>query len=294
MSAEFRPKCDNCRRDDTTIIYTSTLKSGLDESDFTVFGELGEYPQIVRCNHCDLIYAYPRDDGSDLEKKYKDLPVLEYLEEVESRQLISKKDAQLVESYCKEGRILDIGCSAGIFLSQLKPHFEKFGIEPSVHAAREAQITVSDGQIYNSLFQETSLERKSFNVITMWDVIEHLDSPSKVLSELHNLLTDKGYLILVTPNISGLMSRIMGKRWPHLIRGHIYYFSPKTIRIALERAGYEVLSIKGYTRYFKISYILKRVGIIKNSRSWPTCLSGVDINVPVNLDDAMCVVARKV
>tara|TARA_B100001093_G_scaffold250033_1_gene239442 strand:- start:558 stop:1442 length:885 start_codon:yes stop_codon:yes gene_type:complete len=294
MNVEFTPKCDNCRRDDTTIIYTSTLKSGLDESDFTVFGELGEYPQIVRCNHCDLIYAYPRDDGNALEEKYKDLPVLEYLEEVESRQLISKKDAQLVESYCKKGRILDIGCSAGIFLSQLKPHFEKFGIEPSVHAAREAQRIVSDGQIYNSLFQETSLEGKSFNVITMWDVIEHLDSPSKVLSQLHNLLADKGYLILVTPNISGLMSRIMGKRWPHLIRGHIYYFSPKTIRIALERAGYEVLSIKGYTRYFKISYILKRVGIIKTSRSWPTCLSGVDITVPVNLDDAMCVVARKV
>lgn len=294
MNADFNLKCDSCRQDDTTIIHTSTLKLRLDESDFTVFGELGEYPQIVRCNHCGLIYANPRDDSRDLEEKYKDLPVLEYLEEVDSRRIIAKKDAQLVESYCKAGRILDIGCSAGIFLSQLKSHFEKFGVEPSVHAAREAQRTVFDAQIYNSLFHEAPLDGKSFNVITMWDVIEHLDSPSKVLSELHNLLADKGYLIMVTPNISGLMSRIMGKRWPHLIRGHIYYFTPKTIRLALETAGYEVLSIKGYTRYFKISYILKRVGLIKSSRSWPSYLSGLDITVPVNLDDAMCIVARKV
>ena len=294
MNAELSVKCDHCKRNNTTIIYPSTLKSGLDESDFTVFGELGEYPQIVRCNYCDLIFASPRDDGRELEKKYKALPVVEYLEEVESRRLISKKDAQLVESYCKEGCILDIGCSAGIFLSQLKPHYKKFGIEPSVHAATEAQRTVTDAQIYNSLFQEAPLEGLSFNVATMWDVIEHLDSPSSVLARLHNLLADKGYLILVTPNISGFMSRIMGKRWPHLIRGHIYYYTPKTIRVVLENNGYEVVSIKGYTRYFKISYILKRIGIIKNSRSWPSFLSGLDITVPVNFDDAMCIVARKV
>ena len=158
MNAELSIECDNCKRNDTTIIYTSTLKSGLDDSDFTVFGELGEYPQIVRCNYCDLIFASPRDDGRELEKKYKTLPVVEYLEEVESRRLISKKDAQLVESYCEEGRILDIGCSAGIFLSQLKPQFKKFGVEPSVHAAKEAQRTVTDAQIYNSLFQEAPLE----------------------------------------------------------------------------------------------------------------------------------------
>ena len=48
-----------------------------------------------------LIFASPRDDGRELEKKYKTLPVVEYLEEVESRRLISKKDAQLVESYLR-------------------------------------------------------------------------------------------------------------------------------------------------------------------------------------------------
>ena len=127
MNAELSVKCDHCKRNDTTIIYPSTLKSGLDESDFTVFGELGEYPQIVKCNYCDLIFASPRDDGRELEKKYKALPVVEYLEEVESRRLISKKDAQLVESYCKEGRILDMGVPQEFFYLSLNPTTKNLG-----------------------------------------------------------------------------------------------------------------------------------------------------------------------
>ena len=294
MWTEVYTKCDNCRSDNTEIIYSSTLKYGLEKSNFTVFGELGEYPQVVKCKNCSLVYANPRDKSSDLEKKYKNLTVEEYLEEADSRQKISKKDAELVATFCKGGRVLDVGCSAGIFLSQLNSSYIKFGVEPSQKAVHEAKKNVPEGNFFNCVLKDAPLKSASFDVITMWDVIEHLESPSRALLDLNSLLTEDGYLILVTPNISGIMSLLMKKKWPHLIRGHLYYYTPKTIRRALNLAGFDVLSIKGYTRYFKISYILKRVGLLKRNSSLPALLESFDITVPLNLGDAMCVVARKV
>ena len=127
----------------------------------------------------------------------------------------------------------------------------------------------------------------------MWDVIEHLPSPTKTLISLQQNLAPGGHIFIVTPNFRGLMSKLMQRKWPHLIRGHIYYFDKKTIKKTLEKCGFEIVSISSYSRNFRISYILKRLKLSKKIDFTGKFLKYLDVELRINLDDALLIVAKK-
>ena len=217
--------------------------------------------------------------SSLIEKKYFN----EYVQNhIRARELISK------------GKILDIGCSAGLFLSSLGSNYETVGIEPSKAAFREAQKITPNSTLYNKKLSDVHFQNEEFDIITMWDVIEHFDSPNKSLKLINKILKLNGYLILVTPNFSGLLSIAMRKRWIHLIRGHLFYFNKDTIEKILSINNFEVIKIKSYIRYFKISYLLTRVGLIKKEFKVPKFLKFLDFTVPINLSDSLLIVAKKI
>lgn len=286
-------KCDICHATEYETIYASKIKKDLKASDFTVFDTSQEYHRIVRCCKCGLVYASPRDGADELSHHYSKMSVNEYLIEQDSRELIFKKDAKIVMQYCQSGDVLDIGCSAGIFLSQLNKNFNLHGIEPSAAAFKIAQKRLPEADIINGVLAEQPFKNKKFDVITMWDVIEHLPHPSRDLRIVNRCLKDNGLLFLVTPKFDGMMSKIMRSHWTHLIRGHVTYFEKKTITAILERNNFEVVAIKSYTRIFKISYILKRLGMEKLSGFVKNNLAIFDIRIPINLDDSMMVIAKK-
>jgi len=286
--------CDNCGAETFSIRYPSTLNHKLCDSDFTVFGELGEYPQIVTCSACHLTYASPRDEGKSLIAKYNEMSVNEYLVAEASRRLITERDARFVKRLMNvPGRVLDIGCSAGLFLASLGTGWAKFGIEPSRAASEAARQRVPDAQIENAAVFEADLGGETFNLITMWDVIEHLDSPKAALNHIHGLLADQGRLVLVTPDIGSLTARVMGRRWPHLIRGHLYYYDTKSMQRLAKDTGFEIVSFSRYTRFFKVSYILRRIGLIANEERMAARLGRLNLTVPIATGDSMQVVLKK-
>jgi len=285
--------CDLCGFDKAQEIYPASLSTNLQDSNFSVFGELGQYHRIVRCLSCDLVFSNPRDKRKGLNQKYAELSIEEYLTAKKSRTLTSAKDVRLVQKYCKSGNLLDVGCSTGIFLSQLPKSFNSTGVELSKAACEKAQADLPDASILNGAIDEIEFGNSFFDAITMWDVIEHLPSPTKTLISLQQNLAPGGHIFIVTPNFRGLMSKLMQRKWPHLIRGHIYYFDKKTIKKILEKCGYEIVSISSYSRNFRISYILKRLKLIKNTDFVRKFLKHVDVELRINLDDAMLIVAKK-
>ena len=108
--------------------------------------------------------------------------------------------------------------------------------------------------------EELDLPAASFDVITLYDSIEHLTAPLATLAEVRRLLGPGGIVHLVTPNVGGLQARVLGRYWYHYKPGeHLYYFSPKTLRATLERAGLEWRGWARAASYLTFTYCFNRM-----------------------------------
>jgi len=289
--------CNLCGRESYRVIYNSTIRTPLEKTDFSVFSSHREYPRIVKCNNCGLVYANPRDEEPVLNKKYEELGSDEYLVAESERTLTFRKDANSVKRYCRSGRILDVGCSTGIFLTQFGDNWEKYGVEPSTVNAKIAKSRFGLN-IYNSAINELDFEVKFFNVITMWDVLEHLSNPKDVLKKLYENLKPSGYLIICTPDIGSMFSRVTGKRWLHLTRQHLYYFDRKTLLKTIKISGFSIRRVSTYTRIFTLKYLMRRASIERHifGRMTATLLNILrlgDLRIRVNFGDFVLVIAQR-
>lgn len=169
--------------------------------------------------------------------------------------------------YHGDGAILDVGTGAGGFLSWMQQHgWKTCGIDISPTAMK---LTKQKGLdvVMGDLLETDYYRLASFDVVTMWDVLEHLSAPLPTLKKVHTLLKPHGRLIAAVPNIDSLPARLFGKHWfPHDIPRHLVGFSPATIESMLTKAGFRVDKIKfrrrGATIPLSVAYLPD--GIIKS------------------------------
>jgi SAM-dependent methyltransferase len=148
---------------------------------------------------------------------------------------------ELCPPFVEGGTLLDIGCGAGGYLSAMKAlGWTVMGIDPSPQAARIArenyEVPVKVGTLETS-----GLSDRSIAVVTMVHAIEHVPDPLAHLRECHRVLQDGGRLVLTTPNMAGLMSRLFKEDWMALEPPrHLWLFTPNTLQMCVERAGFRV------------------------------------------------------
>jgi 2-polyprenyl-3-methyl-5-hydroxy-6-metoxy-1,4-benzoquinol methylase len=147
-------------------------------------------------------------------------------------------------------RILDFGCGYGVFLRTLEERIgdkvEVHGVEIDPEVCAKASARLAGAPVYCvDLKVDTGVvPRGYFDVITMLDVIEHLDDPRMYLQCLAECANAGGYLLLSTPNIESLNARLYGDRWIlHSAPYHSYYFGPRSIRILLQQCGWKVVTL---------------------------------------------------
>lgn len=270
-------------------IIKNNLKNTLD--DYT------KHAQIVRCKKCSLVYTNPPEDLESLMKGYADVEDTEYLQTEKYRKILLSEHLDEIETWQSPGKILDVGCFAGFFLSiAQKRGWESYGIEPSSWAVR---IAKRDGaKIIGGDILKTKLKSNFFDAVVLWDVIEHLPNPKKVIRIIYKSLKPNGIVVLGTPNIDSLFAKVLGPRCPFLIRMHIILFSPRTLEVLLKDAGFQVIKTKNYGRVFPLLYILDRIQIknrilnrVKESIKKIPLLSNLVIRM--NFHDSFLIVARK-
>ena len=83
----------------------------------------------------------------------------------------------------------------------------------------------------------------TFDVVTVWDVLEHAADPTAFLTECRRIMKPGGLLIVNYPDIDSWIAKRMGRRWPMLISVHLYFFTPKTLTDILRRTGFDVVDI---------------------------------------------------
>ncbi len=170
-----------------------------------------------------------------------------------------------VVNFIEEGRLLDVGCSSGVFLSEMKSlGWRAKGIEPSEKASRHAKEKLSLDVACSDI--DSYQAKEKFDVITMRMVLEHVYSPSKILKKVNSMLKDGGTLVLIVPDFSGFESWLYGKyAYTLQVPNHLFHFTPKTIRKYLRKAGFKG-SVKTYHHSFDRDMIASLI-YIKNKKS---------------------------
>lgn len=205
---------------------------------------------FVKCIQCGLIYQNPQLDANELALFYS--PDYEpYVSPIEDENWLKKKfrlaniwkKVSLVKSFHQnKGYILDVGCSTGIFLTQMnKIGWECYGIEPNYYAAEIAKKTRGINIFWGYLSEFKGIDR-CFDVITFWDVLEHTFSPRSELRLAYNLLSSNGILIINIPNWNAFDRDWLGKYWQgYDPPRHLYVFSEDNIKQYLSKTGFELL-----------------------------------------------------
>lgn len=143
------------------------------------------------------------------------------------------------------GALLDLGCSSGSFLESLKGDGWKLhGIEMSTECAKIAEAKTG-AQVFVGNILDASFPRESFDVITCFDVLEHLYEPRRVMARVGEWLKPGGIFYVLVPNIDSAESRVFGSYWHGLeLPRHLFHYSPAALKFLAESAGLQVVSLE--------------------------------------------------
>ncbi len=255
--------CDLCGGTTFKLVYPGTVAAN-DSNAATYYSssrsKAGHLP-IVRCVNCGLVMTNPRDDDAMLAQVYASLQDTIYEAEDDNRQRTAQSFLALVTRYHPQpARLLDVGCATGLFASAAsKAGWQVTGLDASPWAVARARERCREGVFVSGLLEEIDWPTASFDVITGWDVLEHVRSPSETLQRLRGGLADDGWLFLNVPNADSLVARLMGQHWMLLLREHLWYFSPATLAALLRRNGFEQIFSRSHFVRFSVAGVLGRL-----------------------------------
>ena len=190
----------------------------------------------------DMLITFPQPSLDNLGKYYESEDYISHTDNQRSlfeklyhfiKNIALKNKLHLINSLQpNKGRILDIGAGTGDFLSVAKKDgWQTIGVEPSTKAK---SIAINKGVSFVEL--TTELENNSFDVISMWHVLEHVPHLDKQIKELKRLLKPTGTLIIAVPNFKSFDAKYYGKFWAAFdVPIHFWHFSKTAIKLLFEK-----------------------------------------------------------
>jgi len=202
---------------------------------------------ILRCNSCGLAFVNQNVTAKEILHYYSSKYNYEYpsIWGDASRHALARYKLLKNTSDKEKGFLLDVGCSFGHFLTVAKQHgWVVKGIEIDhncvIYAQQKFGLDVFAGTLEQAHFGDST-----FDVITLFHVLEHITNPQRMLLDFFEILKPDGILLLLTPNIDSLHFRILKTFHPWLSPpAHLFYFSQKSLELLLKRSGFVIRSMK--------------------------------------------------
>lgn len=188
----------------------------------------------------------------------------------------------------KGSRIIDIGCGSGKWVRYLRSHgTDATGIEPS--EALYCHFLNSEAFFRQASIDDPQLDQDGpFDIITAFDVLEHIQGPLDFLRRATALLQNEGWLFVSLPDAGSILSRMLGKHWHHFNHYHFSFFDFSSLSRTAETAGLARKDVRRYGRYRSLGYICRYTFEFMLRRQTPAVFRRFDkVYFPLNLFDTM-------
>jgi 2-polyprenyl-3-methyl-5-hydroxy-6-metoxy-1,4-benzoquinol methylase len=256
--------CDLCGSTDHEVLRPARDTSRSQQDLVRIFRASSDVPlvdRLVRCRRCGLVFVSPRVQAGTIVESYSAGEDPTFVSQAEARErTFGESVARIEELTGGPGRVFDIGTAGGSFLAAARSRgWQVDGCEPNRWLAAWGKqhygIDIRPGPL-----TDHDLQKGAYDVVTLWDVVEHLPQPSAILERVKDLVKPGGYLILTFPDIGSPSAKYLGRYWPFLSSVHLYYFSKKTMREMLKKHGFEMLHTRPHTQKLELGYVLHRAG----------------------------------
>ncbi len=249
MNTQRSIRCAGCR---------NNLKPFLIKNGFT----------LAKCPSCSLIHTDIRQDYATFVNRFYergyftgDRSRMAYINYEDDKPFIRanmRKFLSYIRAYKSKGKLLDVGCALGFFTElALKAGYDAYGIDPSDFAVAKAKKLVGSERIRKAKLSDIHDRTKSYDVVAMFDVFEHLADPEGDLEIVKKILKDDGMIIIATGDTDSFFARILGRRWTfYNPPQHLYFFNHDNLIKLLEKKGFEPVSWMRIGKWLSLRYVL--------------------------------------
>lgn len=263
------------------------------------------YPGILKCQQCGHVVADLQLSDHELFELYKKDYFFgdEYSDYVADKQII-QKNFQLrlntLKTFLKPNhtKLFEIGCAYGFFLDVAQSRFNQVqGIDITTDGIRYARDVLNLDVLQSDLLKHDFGDQK-FDVVCMWDTIEHLRQPEQYIEKISKQMESGALLAITTGDIGSLNARIRKDKW-RLIHPptHIHYFSKKSLANMLNNYGFDVVYNQYCGFYRSVDNIAYNIFVLRQKQpkiyNLLKSLKLTELDFYLNLYDIMYVIARK-
>ena len=256
-------KCPICNFSSFNILRKNQYKNMSKKYLKSIFLSSSDMPiidQVVKCKKCLLVYLNPRINSKLINKSYKDNKDYIFSKYNAAREKTFYNNIKKFFKYKKiknlnNKNILDIGCGGGSFLNVIHNLGGKpYGIEPSKWMVKNIKKK-NNFNVYAKTIENFNIKIK-FDIISLWDVLEHLTNLNKSISAIKKKLVREGLLIVNVPDHGSWQRKLLKFNWPFYLNVHLYYFEKETITKLMKKHGFNLIYENKHYQILPLKYIL--------------------------------------